>query len=65
MFVLTPHSCSLAQVAGGAELPGEASGRLGLFQEVLHLLHPSSPARALQLAGLLDPKMPEAGLPDD
>lgn len=66
MFVLTPGICSPAQVAGEAEFPGKASaGCLGLFQDRLYLLHPSNPARALQLAGLLDPKMAEAGLPDN
>lgn len=60
--VLTSITGSPAQVAGEAELPGEASaGCLGLFQEGFNLLHPSSPARALQLAALWMPIWPEPG----
>lgn len=56
--VLSPATGSPAQIAGDAQLPGEASaGCLSLSQEGLNLLQPSGRARALQLAGLSDTKV--------
>lgn len=55
--LLTPDVSSLAQVASGAEVRREAStGCPSLFQEGLKILHLSNVARALQPAGLWDPK---------
>lgn len=61
--VLTPDIGSPTHVAGEEELAREVSiGCLGLFQEGLSLLHPRSPAGALQLAGFSNANMAKAWL---